>query len=171
MTEPGRCPSCGYCPACGPTLQAASGRDGPAKRRKKKHKTPQEAPSATGNWDGIATAVALLTAWRTRSGESLADILGDTEPGPVIATLTMIAGTFVGAIRLADDDVPRISDEGVTDLLRHIGLMALERPGVPPGTLSCAPNRAGLVTAACLAVVNRDARDGVQPPSTGRGAS
>jgi hypothetical protein len=94
------------CPVCGP----------PALRKPKKgrkRRTRQEAAT----WSAVAAAVAVVTNDRTRSGASLAGLLGDNTPEEVIRAQSTILGAVLDV--LAPDDATRI--------LRHLGLAALKR--------------------------------------------
>jgi hypothetical protein len=95
------------CPVCGPLVP------GQAKKGKKKRRARQEAAT----WSAVAAAVAVVTNERTRSGASLAGLLGDNTPEEVIRAQGIILGAVLEV--LAPDDATRV--------LRHLGLAALER--------------------------------------------
>jgi hypothetical protein len=88
------------CPVCGPG-------------KRKKRRARQEAPT----WESIAAAIALITAERTGSGDSVADLIGDQEPARVLRAQALIPGAVL--------DVLAPGQAGL--VLGHLGLVAAER--------------------------------------------
>jgi hypothetical protein len=93
------------CPVCGP----------PAPRKPKKRNKRARQEAAT--WSAVAAAVAVVTNERTRSGASLAELLGDNTPEEVIRAQGIILSAVLEV--LAPEDATRI--------MRHLGLAAAER--------------------------------------------
>jgi hypothetical protein len=81
-------------------------------------------------WEAVTLAVALLTARRTGSGVSMADILGDYPREPVIAVLVVLACSFLRDL-LAEGAPGPAGEESAMTWLQGLGLAALEE-SLPP---------------------------------------
>ena len=68
------------------------------------------------SWAAVSCAVGLVTARRTRSGDSQAAILGGMPPGAVIGALEVI---LVGLLEVM------APDDGGVWVLKDLGLLAL----------------------------------------------
>lgn len=74
----------------------------------------------TVSWPAVISAVALVTSLRARSGDSQADLIGDAEPGEVIAALTIVSTVLLDALA---------PDSGGDVLLQLLGVEALRQGG------------------------------------------
>lgn len=73
-------------------------------------------------WAALSSAVALLTSLRARARDSQADLIGDAEPGQVIAALAIISTALLEALT---------PDAGGDLFLERLGLAALEHAQQP----------------------------------------
>ena len=76
----------------------------------------------TVSWPAVSSAVALVTSLRARSGDSQADLIGDAEPGEVIAALTIVSTVLLDALA---------PDSGGDVFLQLLGVEALRQAGGP----------------------------------------
>jgi hypothetical protein len=68
------------------------------------------------SWAAVSCAVGLVTARRTRSGDSQAAILGDRAPGEVVAALEIIVAGLLEVMS---------PEDGGAAVLKDLGLLAL----------------------------------------------
>lgn len=83
--------------------------------------------SAEGvTWQAVSAAVAVLAVENSRSGDALAEVLGDADPVQVITALAIVAGAVLRLARPAAAGGAELGAEGAAGVIRHLGLRALE---------------------------------------------